>query len=384
METRCAMRSSLRRRRLAAQLRRACRTCPTRGGAPAATRRPFSSPGPAVLLVGLLFVPVPGCYSSFGGPPGDGQSSDEVTLDAVDADSGGTEVHACAVDILIVLDIGFRDMEAGTIWIRRGFGPVDARLAQAGVESYHAGVVRGTYDYDGCWLYPGSSPSPFPSGGLLPADRPGPASWANCASPDSPSVRWAVGPSELAAIQVACVALFGVFEGCTQPEPFRAIHLAATPPLVNGWNAGFFRDGALLAVVVYNRWDDCSAADDRLYDVPDGRAYVRRCAAGEYLYDVDWFAAWLRSLRPPGKVLVAVWSGPDGEMTFDEDGYVVSACDRIGHFPAFQSPRFHRLVRAFGEHALWSDICVETFEEFLERVGEFIAAHVPAACGRQE
>ena len=101
--------------------------------------------------------------------------------------------------------------------------------------------------------------------------------------------------------------------GCTYEQPLRALELALGDRVEDGANAGFFRPGATLAVVIVQDDDDCSAAEPSFFD-PDRtvggqllRGSLRCYYDSDRLEPVERFADLLRAQRPAGRVVVGGW-----------------------------------------------------------------------------
>lgn len=203
------------------------------------------------------------------GQPSTGASPrvDAAVTDAQAIDGAGcaSEGEPFDIDLLLVVGNGARSADAQAALLE-GIGPMLGRLeCDLGVRpDLHIGVVStdlgaGGFDVPNCTESDG--------GDLLAA----PAQAPDCPAPDGSFIRDLSLVADLRDTNydgelteaVSCIAALGT-GGCVFEQPLAAA-VAATDP-ANADNAGFIRDGALLAVVFAGASDDCSAADPGLFD----------------------------------------------------------------------------------------------------------------------
>lgn len=197
-------------------------------------------------------------------------------------------------------------------------------------------------------------------------------------------------PGELAET-FACIAHLPPY-GCGFEQPFEAMRTALTTD--DPTNAGFLRPDAMLLVVLVTDEDDCSAADDSLFDSsqselddPLGQYGSFRCFdlavtcaednrtigaktdcqvndASPYLFPVQRYVDFLTQLKggDPGMVLVAAMSGENGPVEVIQDPMagrgalrVASTCSD-GSNDARPALRVHDLLGQMPRH-VFSSIC---------------------------
>ena len=336
--------------------------------------------GPVASLVG--------CYVS-GNPAGDGdgqevnEEHDEFALPP-----------SCAVDLLLVLYPNI----VGSVWRCSIVDPecrldtfeaLDATLAAGGASSYHVGAVYGKGSHSwfgpehGCWSY-----EEMASGELVRLDDP---VWGCAGSPTGP---WTEGPGGAAAQTMSeCLTVFGiqgegVRDGACYPvvESMRAVQNALSPEMTSGPNAGMFRENARLVIAFLGPKDDCSVEDPYVY--ASFGDWPSTCGVDpiweSWLLNVEGFASYLERVGGD-RVSVAVWAGPDGVPTevVEPDGrrHPVYLCQLGEGVGVPVAPRFHRLLRAFGERALFRNACETPLSEFYGDLADFIVAQLPADCG---
>jgi hypothetical protein len=315
------------------------------------------------------------------------------------ADSEGGDDDAaippdCAVDVLLVLhptlfgssttcDVVDYACRSAT------FEAFDAELAAGGVDSYHLGAVYAIGGHAwfgeerGCWSYAGMT-----SGAVVRLTDP----HFTCSGLSSPPSPWADGPGGTAARASLCLGRFGIpgegaLAGACYPvaEGFKAVANALSPTMRDGPNTGMFRETARMVVAFVAPKDDCSVDDPAAYaSFPDWPSSCGVATAWEsWLSNVDDFASDLQRARGE-RVAVAVWGGPDGipAEVVEPDGarhpeYLCQIGEGVG-VPV--APRFHRLLRAMEDRALFSNACETPFSEFVDLLADFIVAQLPAEC----
>ncbi|MDQ3032002.1 MAG: hypothetical protein M3Y87_06270 [Myxococcota bacterium] len=226
-------------------------------------------------------------------------------------------------------------------------------------------------------------------------------------SPD-PWVEYREGddPEEIAR-RFSCVARLGT-GGCGLEQQLEAALQAVTTRAAPGEpNEGFVRPGSLVAIVFVTDEDDCSAADDSIFD-PTREAelgsYGRRCAEHPELLHpisryVDGFAA-LRFDRTNDVIVAAITGVPFGEagadpLAVDYDAVLADermqfrpdparmeqlapACETGGTGSAVPARRIVEVVRAFAEtgDGLATTICDDDLSPALRSIGALIARRI--------
>ncbi|HJK95062.1 MAG TPA: hypothetical protein RMH26_30285, partial [Polyangiaceae bacterium LLY-WYZ-15_(1-7)] len=263
----------------------------------------------------------------------------------------------------------------------------------------------------GCEVRPGDG-----SGGVLRSQLRGPG----CAGAVPGFLAFVPGSgadADAFAADFACLAVVGD-DGCGFEQPLEATLKALLPadgPVRflegvgqgDGANAGFVREGAVLAVVLVTDEDDCSVADPELFDLESERFPGGERAGGnlrcvtypEALQPVPRFVDALRSLkaRPDDLLLSAITGVPpelvgdptdvDYEALLDDPrmevrenpdrpGFLLPACDLEGTGFAVPARRIVEAVRGFGESGVVQSICEPRFDRALrgitDRLGELI------------
>jgi len=227
---------------------------------------------------------------------------------------------------------------------------------------------------------------------------------------------------------VACTSAAGT-GGCGFERPLEAARFALSPnaptswtapgytspmladgrmPIGDGVNAGFLREGSLLAVLFVTDEDDCSATDASLYDIEDARfASIpnlnMRCIGfrDTALFGVPDLVASLTGLRPqPEDLVVAAITGvpedlatddldamlADPRMTPTDDGSgmniqtVCTTASRGVAYPANRLVQALRGVEQAGGRAVLQSICDESFQTATESLAEALAERAGGDC----
>jgi hypothetical protein len=192
-------------------------------------------------------------------------------------------------------------------------------------------------------------------------------------------------------------------------------------------NAGFLRDGALLAIVLVTDEDDCSAPDDTdLFDpsqttltdplgpvdsyrcnefghlcdgVPPPRAVpaanLMNCHSNENgkLMRIADFVQFFKSLKAnPDDVIVAAITGPDMPYSVamqrvrnpttgfvEDEPYVVPSC-RSTNGSAAPAVRIQDFIDGFGVNGTMESICEGDFSPAMARIGDKIAGRIRHQC----
>ncbi len=207
-----------------------------------------------------------------------------------------------------------------------------------------------------------------------------------------------------------CMASLGTM-GCGYEQSLEAMRKALDN---HPDNVGFLREGSVLAVVILTDEDDCSASDPALFDDSDtsltstmgpmslrcfewgttcdvdSRAAglrhncVPRDDPGALLYPVDRYVDFLRSLRDPGRVVVAAVTGPvtasaEGngfDVTIEDEQPLNPAPEYSCSSPssgAIPATRVHAMVSRFHQvedvPGLFGNICTFGNSQVLPLIG---------------
>ncbi|MCK5796173.1 MAG: VWA domain-containing protein [Deltaproteobacteria bacterium] len=205
----------------------------------------------------------------------------------------------------------------------------------------------------------------------------------------------------------SCIAQVGT-QGCGFESPLEAARRALDPK--RNTNPGFLRKDALLAVVFITDEDDCSARNPQLFDPqqqslsdPLGPLSSFRCfefgiqcdvndrnATGErkhctpafdWLYKVDDYVSFFRSLKAPGdRVLMAAIAGPTSPVIVGKDGSkpTLAASCQSGSGFAVPALRIAHVVSAFDGTV--DPICAPDFGPALRTIGARIRNRLGAQC----
>lgn len=237
---------------------------------------------------------------------------------------------------------------------------------------------------------------------------------AGCSAPMGSYIRDVAGPdgSRIANHEgsvseaFACIAQLGT-AGCGFEQPLESMKRALDG--TNADNAGFLRDDALLAVVIVSDEDDCSAANEAVFDSAPGREDFLgplasfRCfeygvicdgddphAPGtktgcrvredsEYMASIAEYSDFLKGLKvDPSLVLVAGITGPTGPVVVGLDDYdrdyesrLENACEQ-GISSATPATRLREFFASFPARNTVASICNESLERPLSQVAHRI------------
>jgi hypothetical protein len=226
---------------------------------------------------------------------------------------------------------------------------------------------------------------------------------------------------------VACTSAAGN-SGCGFERPLEAARFALSPTAPTGWtapgyvtpmladgrapigdgaNAGFLRDGSLLAVLFVTDEDDCSATESSLFDLSDARyASVpdlnTRCHefASSALFDVPTLVESLTGLRPqPQDLVVAAITGVPNDIATDDLDAVLTdprmtptvapegmrvneVCSSAAGvaYPARRMVEALRGVEQAGGRAVVESICNGSFQTATESLAEALAERAGGDC----
>jgi hypothetical protein len=324
--------------------------------------------------------------SPFDARPSDGDgggSTADAAPDQPDAVPGLPDAATAApkVDILFVIDdsggmTAEQDAFLGSIGSFLG----ELRIEAGGVlPSLHLGVVStnlgaGPFGIGGCPTGGDGAVllnTPQLGGCSAPSDR---YIIAETAGTGGRTRNYAGGTLGQA---VECIGSLGT-GGCGFEQPLEAMRRALDGSV--GENAGFLRGDALLVVVILTNEDDCSASDTNLYNPGDGTfgplSSFRCFAAGvecspdepavpgvktgcmsredsAFIFPVQGYIDFLKTLKPPGRVVAAAFIADDSPVEVGTSGGggggadLLSACVPAtgGADPAI---RLHMLLGGFG------------------------------------
>jgi hypothetical protein len=201
---------------------------------------------------------------------------------------------------------------------------------------------------------------------------------------------------------LSCIARpRNVTHECELEQPLEALRLALTDRIEDGTNAGFFREGAVLAVIISTDEDDCSPVDPTFFD-PErddlaelGYLGLRCFANADQLEPVNNFADLLLEQRPQGRIVTAGWltvpQGWDGDVDAllpqpeldwrDATIEDLELCPEV-YDAMIKSPRLAEfMVLTSGEDLVWSMCDNSILEEGMESIGRHILEHLdPLEC----
>lgn len=221
------------------------------------------------------------------------------------------------------------------------------------------------------------------------------------------------------ARQFSCIAQLGV-NGCGYEQQLESMWRALAPSNDNsfsgmttgqgnpsGYNAGFVRDDAILAVILVSDEEDCSSPDasrDVLYDTSTNARNVLCSRSPGALHPISRYVEGLKSLKPanPDRIIFAGIVGvPRADSTtaktLDElllapEMQVMEQTegDQISLKPSCISPkndgkadparRMVELAKAFGENGVVTSICEDDYGPALASVISKIAEKLGGAC----
>lgn len=229
-----------------------------------------------------------------------------------------------------------------------------------------------------------------------------------CARDYPPFLEFRAGetPADAFVADFGCVAQVGT-TGCGFEQPLEAALKALTPSTADvtfvegvghgdGENAGFVREGAILAVVVVTDEDDCSVRDPELFNLESER-YPHDPASGnhrcfsypEALTSTERYVDGFRRFKPdesdgfffaaitgvprdlvaePGAIdYAALRADPRMERRRDPENpdRLVAACDVVGIGYAEPAGRIVQVAEGLGESGTVRSICDATFTEAL-------------------
>ncbi len=200
----------------------------------------------------------------------------------------------------------------------------------------------------------------------------------------------------------ACIAPVGLI-GCGFEQTLEAARQALDP--IQGINPGFIRQNALLVVVFITDEDDCSAKNPALYDPsqtglndPLGPLTSFRCfefgvtcdvndrnkigarnncvptpGTNSFLYDIDGYDAFFKSLKPAGHVVMGALIGPATPVNVGKDGQnpTLKPSCQAATGVAVPAIRIKALVDRFWGHT--ASVCQADYGPALKSIGSLIS-----------
>lgn len=129
--------------------------------------------------------------------------------------------------------------------------------------------------------------------------------------------------------------------------PLRAIVKATTDRVSDGTNAGFFREDALLAVVILTDEDDCSRPEDKFESKPFDFSRDKVCDASKYISLSDSLTAIDNVKGDHGRWAVALIAGLEA-----------NGCTSNGENGSMQeAKRLKEFLGLVGDNTVMSSIC---------------------------
>jgi hypothetical protein len=162
---------------------------------------------------------------------------------------------------------------------------------------------------------------------------------------------WLERGDEALTAQLAQLANVGT-SGPSIEMPLRSLRLAFDDRVIDGTNAGFLRDDALLSIVVVSDEDDCSRVDDNF----DVRNQLCELGPGVTLEAVESHADYFDELKGPGRWAVAAIAAPGPGMCTSAYG---TANDAV---------RLRAFVDRAGKNGAFASICSGDIEDSLDRI----------------
>lgn len=239
-----------------------------------------------------------------------------------------------------------------------------------------------------------------------------------CAPSGSPWVDGEGTVVESFSAEVSCLALVGT-AGCGFEQQLEASLKALTPMASSirfmesstghgtGANAGFVRDGAVLAIVNLTDEDDCTAVDAGLYEM-DHPAYdpnlnLRCFTHPEVIQPVSRYVdGYLALKNDPNQLVFATIAGVPADLEGqpheailsdprmverpnpDDSTQLIPSCEAAGRGRAFPPRRLVTTAQgleARGAKSVITSICNSSFESAVSAILERVAAGVSGSCG---
>jgi len=381
------------------------------------------------ILSALIFVLLSSCYASRHGSHDAGTDADAGPC------PGGTYTYRelptawdpAAVDVLLVIDDSGSMaaeqamlVDAFPLLIERlltGTDPETGRSFGAIVKDLHVGVVSTDMGVGGFSITTCESNPMSGDDGILQHTPHG----TECDISYPSFLGYHVDPTanpDLAQIEklsrdFGCIAVLGT-QGCGFEQQLEA----ATKALVDhsvpgGANAGFLREGSILAVLFVTDEEDCSTADPTIFDIS---SYPYSIGLNCY-YEMDKlhppsrYAEALRTLRPdPDDLVVGFITGVPPGSTCEGNGDEIPGClddpamqqrlrpdnellEYVCKYPvdctppdppnagncvaeAFPGRRYVEVAQSLGPSAVVRSICTDTFVPFIDAVSRKIGVAV--------
>lgn len=151
---------------------------------------------------------------------------------------------------------------------------------------------------------------------------------------------------------------------------------ALSPALLNGFNAGFLRPEAFLAIIFLTDENDCS--DRGALDKTNGNVCEWE---SDKLVPVDEYVNFFADLKggDRSKVIMAGIIGPDDGSRYDPGDPVQPTCFSDAGGDGFAGYRYEAVINSF-ENKEISNICTPPFDDALEALGLLIRDTIEVSC----
>lgn len=330
------------------------------------------------------------------------------------------EVHVpSAWDIVIVMD-NSASMFVEQRQVGESIGSMTSVLDEKyGADSYHIGVVTPNFESENCapcndFIYRGCVNAGRESGRFQYSLG------HNMGTDDLPDHEYTDDPTcrVVTSSNLHCIydpdtesgTLINGYEGCGYERGLAAIRAALTDDLLATDNAGFLREDAGLAAIVFSDEDDCGEVDDVSENVPGAMGNICYYAAkgvgpeGETFHpddaeqktyaltEVGYYHDELNKVKGnrPGMVKFAAIVGVEDlddpasttiEYILDNQRWLIEdACNTPGctgdYCFALPGTRYIQMAGMFGigSYGFLDTICQSDFEDTMSRLGQFLTA----------
>lgn len=189
-----------------------------------------------------------------------------------------------------------------------------------------------------------------------------------------------------------CIASAGI-AGSSFERGLDALDRALSPDLLQGFNQGFVRDDAFLAIIFLTDEDDCSFGG-AFTPVSDAECYIAETR--DRMVPVEDIYQRLVELKngDEGKVLIAgIIGDEDGRELQPRATYTpIFSCAAPGATDAAGAPaisarngrRYRELVELAGARGIEESICQADFTNALRRIGEVLRRTLDVNCLRRQ
>ncbi len=268
--------------------------------------------------------------------------------------------------------------------------PVTGRPDHFPVTDLHIGVVStdmgtGGYTVETC-------PDPIDGDDGILQHAPNPA-LAGCAPAyptylsydDDTAVE---GDIERLATGFGCIATLGS-GGCGFEQHFKAAARALENAALGGPNAGFLREGSVLAIVFVSDEEDCSVSDPAIFNTADpslGHLNLRCYLHAEMVHAVETYLDAYLATHPIERLYVGAIVGVPADSSCEGAGDEIGGCldhpmmneeidpvdpTRLRYVcstatgNAMPARRFVTLAQDLGQHSMVGSICTDDFSPFV-------------------